>query len=150
MCIRDRSTPTNANAIRTDARSQDDHPDTGSTAGQPSNDDAGIDDAGLRVHSAGLVPVSYTHLVLMPALERAFDALDSGDEVVHLSRLSLKLKVRSLEQLAAELPALITEQLDEALGGAAAQTASATRRRPAALQRMINLLHYLHLSLIHI
>lgn len=82
--------------------------------------------------------------VLMPALERAFDALDSGDEVVHLSRLSLKLKVRSLEQLAAELPALITEQLDEALGGAAAQTASATRRRPAALQRRINLLHYLH------
>ena len=35
--------------------------------------------------------------VLMPALEQAFDALDSGDEVVHLSRLSLKLKVRNLE-----------------------------------------------------
>ena len=82
--------------------------------------------------------------VLMPALEQAFDALDSGDEVVHLSRLSLKLKVRNLEQLAAELPALIAEQLDEALGGAAARISGAARRRPAATQRRMNLLHYLH------
>ncbi|SBT10455.1 conserved hypothetical protein [Candidatus Propionivibrio aalborgensis] len=82
--------------------------------------------------------------VLMPALEQAFDALDSGDEVVHLSRLSLKLKVRNLEQLAAELPALIAEQLDEALGGAAARISGAAGRRPAATQRRMNLLHYLH------
>lgn len=82
--------------------------------------------------------------VLMPALEQAFDALDSGDEVVHLSRLSLKLKVRNLEQLAAELPALIAEQLDEALGGAAARISGAARRRPTATQRRMNLLHYLH------
>mgnify|MGYP003378600954 CR=1 FL=1 len=82
--------------------------------------------------------------VLMPALEQAFDARDSGDEVVHLSRLSVKLKVRNLEQLAAELPALIAEQLDEALGGAAARISGAARRRPAATQRRMNLLHYLH------
>ena len=48
-------TPTSANATRTDARSFDDQQFTGSTASQPSDNDTGIDDAGLRVHFAGLV-----------------------------------------------------------------------------------------------
>lgn len=81
--------------------------------------------------------------VLMPAMERAFDAQDPGDEVVHLSRLTLSLKVNSLEQLAAQLPALVAQELGAALGKTMPRTVETVHRRSLAAHRRLSLLRYL-------
>ncbi|OYY94803.1 MAG: hypothetical protein B7Y41_04325 [Hydrogenophilales bacterium 28-61-23] len=85
--------------------------------------------------------------VLLPAMAQAFDALGSGDEVVHIPRLTLRMRVRNLDELAAQLPAQVAQQLGAVLGAAAGGVADngaeTPRRRSAAEQRRASLLHYL-------
>jgi hypothetical protein len=85
---------------------------------------------------------------LEPGLARAFDELVSGDEVVHLPRLELRLQVASLEELSTVLPELVYRQarakLREFLGEVPLVHAPIDGKRvPARQDRFESLLHYL-------
>jgi Contractile injection system tape measure protein len=83
---------------------------------------------------------------LMPALEAAFDAVGSGDEVIRIPRLTVKLKLRNLDELATllpeQLPALLREQIDAALAGINRESGVVQRTSSAAARRQ-GLVHYL-------
>jgi hypothetical protein len=83
--------------------------------------------------------------VLLPAFARAFDALASGDEVVHIPQLTLKLQLRDGEDLIAALASLIEQQLSQNLAPAAAMEPARVpaRRLAAKTSRHEMLLEYL-------
>src|SRR6266496_1875770 len=82
--------------------------------------------------------------VLLPAFERAFDALGTGDEVVHIPHLTFKVQLRDGEDLVAALARLIEQQLAKTLPAVAAgpPRGAARRLRPRASRRRI-LMEYL-------
>ncbi|MCE9667754.1 hypothetical protein LY474_08005 [Myxococcus stipitatus] len=55
---------------------------------------------------------------LQPALERAFDEAAPGDEVVHLSRLEVRVCLSGPDALSEQLPELLYRQVREQLGRA--------------------------------
>lgn len=71
---------------------------------------------------------------LPAALERAFDKAAPGGETLHIPKLELRLRVASLDALAAALAEAIAREVDLQPRGAL---------RPAALERLQVLLHYL-------
>jgi Contractile injection system tape measure protein len=83
--------------------------------------------------------------VLLPAFQRAFDALGAGDEVVHIPRLTLKLQLRGGEDLVAALARLIEKQLEQILAPAVAARPARgmARRLPPQISRRRMLMEYL-------
>lgn len=55
--------------------------------------------------------------VFLPALESAFDELETGESVVHVPRMELHFKVASVEQFVEALPHMISIQAREQLRG---------------------------------
>jgi Contractile injection system tape measure protein len=80
--------------------------------------------------------------VLAPAIEKAFDECDVGDEIVRIPRLQIHCRVQDLDELAWRLPALIREQIEAALA-LPASDAPEPRRRSLAAEKRHGLLHYL-------
>lgn len=70
-------------------------------------------------------------LNLLPALESAFAALDSGEREIHLPRLELSVRISSPERLAEELPAKLAEAARHAL----AEAVAAEPERSASVSR---------------
>lgn len=67
---------------------------------------------------------------ILPAFERAFEALGLGESVLHIPRLTLDTKATDVEGLIRKLPALIAEQLADALqAGSSHAPAARTVRR---------------------
>lgn len=72
-------------------------------------------------------------LSLLPALERAFAALDDGEREIHLPRLELAIRISSPERLAEELPARLAEAARLAL----AEAVDASPQVPTTVQRSL-------------
>jgi contractile injection system tape measure protein len=83
--------------------------------------------------------------VLLPAFERAFDALNSGDEVWHIPRLTLDLQLRDGDDLIAALAKLIEQELAKAVPQTmvADPSPESTRRLTPKANRRQLLLDYL-------
>src|ERR1700709_1228988 len=62
---------------------------------------------GLREAQEAAVPAVF---------ERAFDAAVPGDEVVHLPRLEVSIRLANVDDLAAALPGLLARAVSEQLG----------------------------------
>ena len=54
--------------------------------------------------------------LLLPAFDKAFDAAASGEEIIHVPKIELRLQIASEEELTALLPELIHRQIAEQLG----------------------------------
>ncbi|WP_437971298.1 contractile injection system tape measure protein [Sorangium sp. So ce260] len=99
------------------------------------------------------------HEQLLPAMARAFDALAPGDEVLHVPRLELRVRVPSASALSDALPELLRREVEERLaallegqpgeGGTregepgARRPPAAPRRAPAGQSRLESLSRYL-------
>ncbi|WP_437819913.1 contractile injection system tape measure protein [Sorangium sp. So ce1078] len=79
------------------------------------------------------------HEQLLPAMARAFDALAPGDEVLHVPRLELRVRVPSASALSDALPELLRREVEERLAalleGQRGEGDPGARRRPTALRR---------------
>ncbi|XXX81628.1 contractile injection system tape measure protein [Sorangium sp. So ce134] len=105
------------------------------------------------------------HEQLLPAMARAFDALAPGDEVLHVPRLELRVRVPSASALSDALPELLRREVHERLAAllegefvegrpaegepvvegapGARRPAVALRRAPAGQSRLESLSRYL-------
>lgn len=52
---------------------------------------------------------------MAPALARAFDAVDTGGRTIHIPRLTVTLRVRSVDELSARLPEMLFEAVRDRL-----------------------------------
>ena len=94
------------------------------------------------------------HQTLLPVFERAFDELAAKDEVLHLSRLELHVRVREsdrwMEGLAERLYQNIHERLGSLVRGEpeASRTATVLQRSPVGSSRLERLFRYLRSGLL--
>ncbi|MFT3734751.1 MAG: contractile injection system tape measure protein [Rhodocyclaceae bacterium] len=83
---------------------------------------------------------------LLPAMSEAFDAMCGDDEIIHIPRLTLHIRLGKLEALAsdlpAQLPALLREQIEAALAGRTPE-GGPVRHIQRATGRRNTVMHYL-------
>ena len=80
----------------------------------------------------------------LPAFESAFDRAVAADVVVYVSRLELRVRVRSEEELAAALPRQIAAQLREQLGDGTERSAGLWAHTSLEADTLELLWQYLH------
>ncbi|GAA5167646.1 contractile injection system tape measure protein [Viridibacterium curvum] len=83
---------------------------------------------------------------LLPAMSAAFDAVCGDDEIIHIPRLTLHIRLGKIEALATDLPeqlpALLREQIEAALAGRSPE-GGAVRHIQRAAGRRNTVMHYL-------
>lgn len=90
--------------------------------------------------------------LLLPAFDQAFNEAVNGEQVIHIPKIELRLKVTSKEQLAEMLPSLIYQHLREHLQSALQKQPRSNEPGILTTTTQPNqfdiLLHYLHTGLI--